>query len=214
MTAQTIAQTLEKDILSGDLPPGTPLAQTDLATRFGVSRIPVRDALALLAADGLITSSPNRTATVVKMAAPEVEETFHMRILLECDLLGRAIPRLTPGHLEAIDLALERSSLEARQAGWAEGDRMFHQALYAAAGSPHQMAMVDDLRRACRVQIASYKRLTGKTGRWIAEHEGIVAACHRSDVKQGQRLLRRHLKAARNLLLREMRAGDTKKDRA
>lgn len=204
MTSQTIAQTLQNDILSGALPPGTPLSQSELATQFGVSRIPVRDALAQLAACGLITTRPNRTATVLKMSAAEVEETYHMRILLEGDLLMRAVPRMTEAHFTAIEYALKRSSLEAVQDNWATGDQMFHQTLYAAAESPHQSNLADDLRRACRVQIAGYSKLTGKTARWLRDHEEIVTACQSGNAKEAQRRLRRHLKAARNLLLRVM----------
>ena len=204
MTPQTIADTLQADILSGALPPGTPLGQTELAARFGVSRIPVRDALAQLAAGGIITASPNRTATVLKLDTSEVEEMFHMRMLLECDLIGRAVPNMTSSDHSALDLALERSSLEARQDNWASGDQMFHAALYAPAKRPLQRVMADDLRRACSVQIASYDQLVEKTERWVTEHEGIVDACHAGDPKEAQRLLRRHLRAARNHLQKAM----------
>jgi len=204
MTPQQIAAALQAEILSGALPPGSPLSQTDLAQRFGVSRIPIRDALALLSSDGLLQTQQNRTARVLKLSAPEIAETYTMRILLEGDLMARAVRRMDAAHLQRIDAVLERSSLEARQSNWAEGDQMFHTALYAAADSPRQIALVDELRRICRVQIAGYGQLTDKTERWLAEHEAIVAACHARDVKEAKRLLRRHLKAARNVLLKAM----------
>lgn len=207
MTPQTIADILQADILSGALPPGTPLNQTEIATRFGVSRIPVRDALAQLSASGVIDARPNHTATVLRLNPAEVEELFDMRILLECDLLGHAVPNMDADALGKIDYALQRSSLEAHQDNWAEGDRMFHAALYAPAARGRQMAAVDELRRVARVQIAGYGGLTNKTARWLAEHEAIVAACHRQDRKEAQRLLRKHLRGARNHLLRAMRAG-------
>lgn len=204
MSPPPITEQLRADILTGALPPGTPLSQADLAARFGVSRIPVRDALAQLSADGLITAQPNRTATVLKMTSAEVTETFHMRLLLEGDLMARAVPQMGPDDLRRIDYALARSSLEARQANWAEGDQMFHAALYAPAKSPVQCALADELRRKCRIQIAGYRQLTDKTDRWISEHEAIVAACHAGDAKTARRALRRHLKAARNYLLQAM----------
>ncbi len=208
MTPHDIATALQGDILSGALPPGTPLSQTELAQKFQVSRIPIRDALAHLAADGLITASPNRTATVVQLSQKDVEGLYHMRILLEGDLLARAVPLMTEGHLRVIDYALQRSSLEAGQQNWAEGDQMFHTALYTAADSPRQVALCDDLRRKCRVQIAGYHQLTNQTERWLSEHEAIVTACHDGAPKEARRLLRRHLKAARNHLLRAMRKAD------
>lgn len=207
MTPSSIADTLQSDILSGALPPGTPLGQVELAERFGVSRIPVRDALAQLAADGMISAAPNRTATVVKLTPEEVEEVFHMRGLLEGDLMARAVPKMGAQELAEIDAALERSSMEAGRENWAAGDQMFHDALYAPALCPRQMSLVADLRRIARVQIAGYGQLTKKTGRWIAEHEGIVKACHAGDDREAQRLVRKHLRGARNHLLRAMRNG-------
>lgn len=207
MTPSSIADTLQSDILSGALPPGTPLGQVELAERFGVSRIPVRDALAQLAADGMISAAPNRTATVVKLTPEEVEEVFHMRGLLEGDLMARAVLKMGAQELAEIDAALERSSMEAGRENWAAGDQMFHDALYAPALCPRQMSLVADLRRIARVQIAGYGQLTKKTGRWIAEHEGIVKACHVGDDREAQRLVRKHLRGARNHLLRAMRNG-------
>lgn len=204
MTPQDIASKITGDILSGTLPPGTPLSQSDLADRFGVSRIPVRDALAQLAADGVIIARPNRTATVLEMSRAEVIEAYDLRLLLEGDLLARALPLMTAEDWTRIDYALARSSLEARQSNWADGDRMFHDALYAPADRPRQMAMVHDLRVACRIQIAAYGQLTQDTDRWLDDHTSIADACRAGDAAIAARLLRRHLKAARNLLLRAM----------
>ena len=204
MPPPSIAQILQDEILSGALPPGTPLSQADLAMRFGVSRIPIRDALAKLSATGLITASPNRTATVLKMTRDEVIEAYNLRLLLEGDLLARAIPQMTDSHLSAIGYALERSSLEARQSNWAEGDRMFHDAIYAAAGQPRQQAMVNDLRRICCIQIAGYNQLTRKTDRWLTDHQRLTNACRAGNLRRATRILHRHLNGARNHLLREM----------
>ena len=206
MTPQSIAETLESDILSGALPPGTPLHQVELAERFGVSRIPVRDALAQLASQGVIVAAPNRTATVLKLSVAEVEELYDLRIMLECDLLDHAVARMRDAHLAAIHHALAQSALEATQDNWAEGDAMFHTALYAAADRPRQLGLINELRRIARVQIAGYNDLTDKTHRWLSEHEGIVQACDIRDSKEAQRRLRRHLRAARNHLVKAMKA--------
>ena len=142
---------------------------------------------------------------VLKLSAEEVEEVFHMRGLLEGDLIAQAVPEMGTQELAEIEAALERSSLAARQDNWAAGDQMFHAALYAPAAAPRQSAMVEELRRIARVQIAGYEQLTGKTARWIAEHEEIVSACRAGDAKEAQRLVRKHLRGARNHLVRAMR---------
>jgi len=207
MHTDIITSQLEQDILSGHFAPGQSLSQSDLATRFDVSRIPVRDALARLAAQGLITLSPNRTARVITMTTDEIDEAYDLRILLECDLLKRAVPRMTARHLADIEYALARSDLEALHANWSQGDQMFHNALYAAADRARQQSIVDQLRRACRIQIAAHSRLTVNTPRWLAQHKALRDACHARDVDAAVTGLADHLRAARISLLLEMSQG-------
>src|SRR3982751_5607720 len=90
---ETIAAALRADILAGSTKPGTLLRQEDLAARFAMSRIPVRDALRLLEAEGLVTIATNRGAQVARLSRSEVSEIYHLRDLLECDCLELAIPR-------------------------------------------------------------------------------------------------------------------------
>ena len=201
MTPHTIAKQLEREILSGEMPPGTALSQSKLAARFGVSRIPIRDALAHLSTQGLINARPNQTATVLRMPHAELSEAYDLRIMLECDLMERAIGQMTAHHLKDIDYALERSNLEAHHDNWAEGDQMFHAALYAAANRPRQTAMVDQLRSACRIQIAAYSQLSKNTDRWIEDHKALSAACHAHNASLARACLKAHLEAAHDALL-------------
>src|SRR6188508_351651 len=105
---QTIAsmtiEALRERILRGDYPDGEPLRQDALADELGVSRIPVREALRQLEAEGLVTFNPHRGAVVSSMSLEEIMELFELRAEIECDLLRRAIPLATKEH---IDRALE-----------------------------------------------------------------------------------------------------------
>ena len=92
MTIATVAEALRSEILEGRISPGAELQQAEIAARFGVSRIPVRDALNLLAAERLVDLRPNRTARVVSLTAAELDEIFDLRRLLETDALARALP--------------------------------------------------------------------------------------------------------------------------
>lgn len=198
MTSQPdrITDTLEQDILAGRYRPGAVLPQGALAARFGVSRIPIRDALARLARSGLVELTPNRRARVVSMSAGDIAEVYDLRALLEPDLLARAIPRMTRDDLRHIDYALERSDLEARNDNWAEGDALFHSALYAPAGRPRQQAIIDRLRSACRVQIAAYETLPQDTERWLADHAALRDLAHAGDVAGAVARLNTHLQNA------------------
>lgn len=201
MTPDAISDALERDILGGVLSPGSVLPQGALAARFGVSRIPVRDALARLALAGLVELTPNRRARVVEMTREEVIEAFDLRLMLETDLFARALERMTPQNLDRIDYALARSDLEARNANWAEGDALFHAALYAPAQRPRQQAMIDGLRRACRVKIACYKALPEDTDRWLDDHAALRDLCRAGEKAAATERLRTHLTNARDTLL-------------
>src|SRR5438874_11719461 len=96
---QTVAgmtvDALRERILRGDYPEGEPLRQDALADELGVSRIPVREALRQLEAEGLVTFSPHRGAVVSSLSLDEIVELFELRAEIETDLLARAIPRTT-----------------------------------------------------------------------------------------------------------------------
>ncbi|MEO1139661.1 MAG: GntR family transcriptional regulator [Pseudomonadota bacterium] len=201
MTSEDIATALEKDLLRGAFPPGSTLPQGALATRFGVSRIPVRDALAQLARAGLVDVTPNRRARVVQMSRADVVEAYDLRLLLECDLLARAIPVMTQDDLHHIDYALARSNLEARNANWSEGDALFHSALYAPARRPRHLSIIETLRCVCRLQIAAYDTLPANTDLWLADHAHLRDLCHHGDATKAVACLRSHLEGAREVLL-------------
>src|SRR6185312_8061452 len=174
--SMTLADALRQEILTGRLPPGTVLSQTELASRFGVSRIPVRDALQQLAAQRLVLVLPGKGARVVELTQDELAEIYDLRVLLECDLLRRAIEKAgAQDHAEA-EYALRKSSLEAGRPGWVDGDWLFHATLYAPAGRMKQLSMVQELRRTCAMHAARYEALADRTPAWITQHEGIFQA--------------------------------------
>ena len=148
--------------------------------------------------------APNRRARVVEMTRADIEEAYDLRILLEGDLFAKAMERMTPADLDRIDYALDRSNLEARNANWAEGDALFHATLYAPAKRPRQQAMIDGLRRTCRVQIAAYDDPPDKTERWLADHAALRDHCRKGEVQAAVNRLETHLAGARETLLRRM----------
>src|SRR5215510_11911893 len=115
---QTIASmtvaALRERILRGDYPEGEPLRQDALADELGVSRIPIREALRQLEAEGLVTFNPHRGAIVSSLSLGEIEEVFELRSTIETDLLRRAVPRLTPEQLDQADEVLDRYALALR----------------------------------------------------------------------------------------------------
>ena len=126
--------------------PGHPLRQEELAHRFGVSRLPIRDALLRLEGEGLMAVYPNRGAFVASLSADEVREIYDLRMLLEGDLLARAVPLLITADWRRIDVAVVEAAVGAHELEWATLDRAFHLALYTPADRPRQLALVATLR--------------------------------------------------------------------
>jgi DNA-binding GntR family transcriptional regulator len=200
----TVTDRLRAAIVSGRLAPGAALLQTELAAEFGVSRIPVRDALQNLASEKLVTLLPGKGAQVIALSRDELSEIYDLRILLECDLLRRATTRANAhDHAEA-EYALRRSSLEAGRPGWTHGDWAFHAALYAPANRPRQIAMIRELRTTCEVYARRYEHLAEATSLWLEDHGKIHAAFVAGQPDDAAEHLSRHIDGARQHLMEIM----------
>jgi len=95
-------------ILRGDIAPGTPMRQEDLAASLGVSRVPVREALRMLESEGHVTYIPHRGYRVTELDLDDLEEIYHLRALIEDDLARRALARRDIGHVDSVRAAHAR----------------------------------------------------------------------------------------------------------
>ena len=201
---ETIAAALRADILSGATRPGTLLRQEDIAARFAMSRIPVRDALRLLEAEGLVTIATNRGAQVARLSRGEVAEIYHLRGLLECDCLRLAIPRMSETELDRIERIRQRAEIDAATSEWNAGDWSFHEALYRPSGHDRQIEIIKGLRATSDLYAAAHLALPGQRKRWLADHRAIVAACRGGRTADAVATLSAHLAAARDFVLEQM----------
>jgi DNA-binding GntR family transcriptional regulator len=204
MTPEAMAAALRGELLAGVLRPGAELSQVELAERFGVSRIPVRDALRILAADGLVEIEINRGARAISLTPDQVREVYDLRILLECDCLRRAAKALTPAALLEIDRVRLKSDLDAGGPDWAAGDWAFHRAIYQRAGRSRQLAMIETLRRTCTLFVSAYATMPGKTPRWLTEHRAMFRHLQNGETDKAVSVLREHLEGAAQHLLARM----------
>lgn len=205
--SETLAAALRAEILSGDTKPGAMLRQEDLAARFAMSRIPVRDALRLLEAEGLVTIASNRGAHVTRLSGEEVAEIFHLRILLECDCLRAAISLMTDADLDRVERACHRAEIDAGSPEWNAGDWAFHEALYTPARHGRQLEMIRSLRATSDLYAAAHEALPKDRKRWLADHRTITAACRERRTDDALSALSAHLTAARDFVLNKM-VGD------
>ncbi|HVX41261.1 MAG TPA: GntR family transcriptional regulator [Gemmatimonadaceae bacterium] len=205
---QTIAsmtiEALRERILRGDYPEGEPLRQDALAEELGVSRIPVREALRQLEAEGLVTFNPHRGAVVSSLSLAEIEELFELRADIECDLLRRAIPCMGVEHLErATDVLDEfQAALEAGEASrWGPLNWHFHAALYAPADRKFTMGVLQKLHQHSDRYFRMQVLLAHGGERANEEHREIIGAVRKRDVKTAMQLMRAHILGSGSLLL-------------
>src|SRR5437764_15354506 len=110
-----VADKLREEIIRGTIPEGAQLRQDAIAMQYHVSRIPVREALRQLDAEGLITIVPNRGAIVPALSPTDIEELFTIRALLEPEILKLSIPRLTQSDLAEAEAILNKYVNELRR---------------------------------------------------------------------------------------------------
>jgi DNA-binding GntR family transcriptional regulator len=193
-----VAEAIRSRILDGSYATGMKLQQDMLAAEFGISRIPVREALFQLDAEGLVTISPQRGATVSPLSPERMRETLELRAILEPYLLRHSAPNLGAADFAALDRLLEgyAEAIEAHEVNrWGELNTAFHLGLYARADRPRALATVATLLRESdrytRVQLAAsaeYQR------RAQAEHEDLLRLCRTGQFDAAGALMESHVR--------------------
>jgi DNA-binding GntR family transcriptional regulator len=212
--ALAAADELRRRILSGAYPEGFQLKQDALAEDFGMSRIPIREALVQLESEGFVRILPHRGALVSELSADEIAELFELRALLEPRLLRLSAPRLTASDYAELDRinAQYDAEIESQQPGrWGELNTRLHLCLMGRAGQPKTLAIVTALLqntdRYTRLQLS----LTGSNrARAQKEHTALVRMCHAGDVDGACRLLTEHIGHAEKKLIEFIRARRSK----
>jgi DNA-binding GntR family transcriptional regulator len=193
---------LRDRIVRGELSPGAALRQEALAAELGVSRLPVRDALCQLEAEGLVETRSDRGAYVATLTAAQCAEVFDLRVLLECDALAHAIPLHTSRSLRAVQAVQAELEVEDDVSLWVAGDRCFHELLYAPGERQLTMQSIATLRN--KVDRFYRSRLDPNARRkpWKAEHRQILQAVAECDINQACQSLEKHLRATERAVLK------------
>ncbi|HTE43825.1 MAG TPA: GntR family transcriptional regulator [Gemmatimonadaceae bacterium] len=195
---------IRERILRGRYPEGEPLRQDAIGVELGVSRIPVREALRQLEAEGLVTFNPHRGAVVSTLSLKEIRELFELRADVEGDLIRRAVPHMAKeDHARASEIldAYEVALRSGQVLAWGALNWQFHSTLYAPADRGLTMSIVNKLHqhsdRYLRMQLA----LTHGETRARQEHRAIAAAAKKGDAAKASRLLRDHILGAGRALV-------------
>lgn len=193
---ESIADSLRADILRGNLKSGQALKQDEIAAQFGISKIPVREALIQLKAEGLVNFYPNRGAFVSELSAVEADEIYVMRIALETAILARAIPNLTVAHLKHAEEILNAIDQEENIAKWGELNWEFHATLYAPALLPRLMDTIKALHTNIARYLVLYLAGMAYQKKSQKEHRAILAACRHGETEKAVTVLDGHLRGA------------------
>ncbi|MDW8395441.1 MAG: GntR family transcriptional regulator, partial [Anaerolineae bacterium] len=211
-TAEWIAAELRREIVRGALKSGQPLPQDELAARFGVSKIPAREALFQLRAEGLVSFSPNRGAVVASLSADEVEEIYAMRIALETLALQRALPRLARADFVRLEGLITIMDDEQDPLRWSELNWEFHRLLYAPCKLPRLLDTIQSLHVNVQRYVVAYLSSVNYHAEAQQQHRAILHACQQGDAERATALLAAHLQQAsdkmRDLLAPHPRGGD------
>ena len=200
-----VEQRLRNDIVSGAFAFGSRLVMEDLASRYGVSHMPIREALRVLHGEGLVVIEPNRGAHVRPMYSGFIEDLFDMRCAIEMMLARRAAERRTPAHLDALREAA--ASLEARVAAGEPAsvpaaNRNFHALVNDAAGNPGALPIVESHWLLLAALLKRYGYGDDRFQRVIDEHQQLIQAIERRDGHSASLLMGAHIEKAKNNLMR------------
>jgi DNA-binding GntR family transcriptional regulator len=188
--------TLRQGILSGALPGGTPLRQEELAVTFGVSRQPVREALRQLESQALIDFFPHRGAVVTVISAADAADHYAIRAALEPAALRLSLPGLEPADLARARKLVAEMDDEPDQSRLGELNRRFHMTLYAKAGRPRLLALVDQHLASADRYLRFHLAALGRSQLSQSEHRALVEACRRGTADRAATILIRHITAA------------------
>ena len=202
-----IEQRLRNDIVAGALPFGSRLIIEDLATRYGVSHMPIREALRILHGEGLVVIEPNRGARVRPIYRGFIEDLFDVRCAIETMLARRAAERRQPQHLDALRRTaaeLEAFVADGRDASVPVANRAFHAVINDAAGNPGALPIVDSHWLLLAALLKRYGYGDDRFQRVIEEHQHLIQAIERRDAHSAALLMGAHIEKAKNNLLKRV----------
>lgn len=191
----------------GQVQPGQPLVETRLSKQLGISRTPVREALQLLAQEGLVQVIPGRAVTVAAPSLHDVMDAIHVRFLIEPEVARLVAKHISDSLLQTLLDAqedLDAAASAGDRAAWSRADNVYHETISAAC--PNQL--LADLALQMRNRV-SYLSIDAQ-GNWerlvicTTEHRHVVEAIERHDSEEAALLMRQHIEAYRESIIRRL----------
>lgn len=198
---ERVVRSLRAAVLTGGLAPGEKLSQSRLATDNGVSRIPVRDALRILASEGLVEMTPTH-ALVRGLSINELQELYEMREAIEPVVTKIAVPNVGRAQVARMSDLEDQMEGEGSAAAWIEANAQFHAQIYRCAVRPRMVELTEQLRRLTDRYLHLHLAVIGRTDHLHSEHRAILDAVRRGNATEVAELTRVHLATSHEFILR------------
>jgi DNA-binding GntR family transcriptional regulator len=190
---QDVAERLRQQIFSRQLEPGSWIDEMKLAAEYGISRTPLREALKVLAVEGLVTMKVRRGAYVTEMSSDDVRQVYHLLGLLESDAAAQVALQASDSQRAELQRLHDKLEKQVRQRdAFFAANEQFHMALLEIAGNRWAAQMVADLRKVMKLNRHHSLFKQGRLADSLAEHRALMNAIATHDGEGARRLMRAH----------------------
>lgn len=190
---EDVAERLRAQIFARELEPGSWIDEMKLSVDYGISRTPLREALKVLAAEGLVTMKPRRGAYVAEMSRDDVAQVYHLLALLESDAAGEVARHASDAQLAHLRQLHERLEKQVRQRdAFFATNEAFHMALLDIAGNRWRTQIVTDLRKVMKLNRHHSLFKQGRIADSLAEHRALMAVLLARQGSKATALMREH----------------------
>ncbi|MCP5267677.1 MAG: GntR family transcriptional regulator [Zoogloeaceae bacterium] len=200
---QEVAERLRQRIFAHELPPGMWIDEQALAVDYGISRTPLREALKVLASEGLVTLKPRRGCYVTEISERDLDEIFPLMAMLEGRCAFEATQKADAediARLDAVHALLEKYALSNDKEGFFDANQEFHRAVQELADNRWLMQVIQDLRKVLKLTRMHSLSVDGRLQQSLAEHRLIMAAIKARDPQRAEKAMHAHLLSGRQAL--------------
>jgi DNA-binding GntR family transcriptional regulator len=200
---EQVAERLRIRIFAHELAPGAWVDEQTIAAEYGISRTPLREALKVLASEGLVTLKPRRGCYVTELSEQDLDEIFPVMALLEGRCAQEATLKSSPtdlGRLAGIHADLERHAAANDADHFFEANQQFHDALQELAGNRWLRQLIEETRKFIKLTRRDSLNLDGRLRQSLAEHRDILAAVQHRKAREAGRLMHDHILSGRAAL--------------
>ncbi|MFM6962420.1 MAG: GntR family transcriptional regulator [Polynucleobacter victoriensis] len=193
---EEVAERLRTSIFSHEFAPGSWIDEQAIAKEYGISRTPMREAIKILAAEGLITMKMRRGAYVTEVSKSDLNQIFTVLALLEGQACRETALKASEGQLEALDsihMKLERAAADRDLEQFFAINQSFHDKLQEISNNPWMKRVIDDLRKVLKLQRRDSLSKRGRMESSLLEHRKILSALLARDADLSEKLMKEHL---------------------